>query len=323
MVTCEGTHLEKQNSAVHEMLNAPNKLPSPKVVFLAFTCLGLLQLGIISNGHITRREMALNLSDASPNKVSSIHETRAEEQLISVCIPAIPRDVDSGCLDELISSIADQTLSAAEVVISFTNSSYSQALRLRTSSLERLGPVPVRIVRSSDVYVQGKSRNNAALVSTAELISFVDADDKMHPERLEVIQGAFRGNENLTLLLHGFVEDENASGWDSESMLSKMYTTVGKEEICESEIRSRRQPNLDLLVHHAHVTVRRELFEKFRYDESPARHRIEDSVFVREVVAAACSRREVNDLLVLKAPLSMYRRKMRTCHLERNEISSR
>jgi len=177
------------------MLNVPNKLPSsPKVVFLLFTCLGLLHLGIISIWHITRREVAPDLSDASPSEMSRIHETRAEEKSISVCIPAIPRDVDSGCLDELISSIADQTLSAAEVVISFTNTFYSQALRLRTSSEERLGPVPVRVVRSSDVYLQGESRNNAALISTAELISFIDAGDRMHPERLEVIQRSFKDN---------------------------------------------------------------------------------------------------------------------------------
>ena len=203
-----------------------------------------------------------------------------------------------------------------EVVISFTNSSYSQALRLRTSSLERLGPVPVRVVRSSQVKVQGESRNNAALISTAELISFIDADDRMHPERLEVIQRAFKDNANLTMLLHGFVEDSNDNGWESESMLStESYAVAGKEEICESERRSRHQPNLDLLVHHAHVTLRREMFNVFKYDESKASHRIEDSLFIREVVAAACARREVNDLLVLKAPLSMYRRKVRTCHL--------
>ena len=124
------------------MLNVPISLPWRKVGFLAFTCLGLLQLEIISIRHVTWREMEPKLSYASPMEMSSVHGTRAEEQLISVCIPAIPRDVESGCLDELMSSIANQTLSAAEVVISFTNASYSQALRLRTSSLERLGPVP-------------------------------------------------------------------------------------------------------------------------------------------------------------------------------------
>ena len=300
------------------MSTVPNNLLSPRVVSVALTIIGLLQLGVI--WHLTRRETATNLSDASLNKISSFYETRAEKISISVCIPVIPRDIDSGCLDELMSSIANQTTTAAEVVLSFTNSSYSEALSLRTSFQERVDPVPVIVVRSSEAYIQGKSRNNAALVSTAELISFIDADDKMHPERLEVIQGAFRENENLTLLLHGFVEDANESGWELESMLSsKSYAKVGKEEICKSELRSRHQPNLDLLVHHAHVTVRREMFENFRYDESPARYRIEDSVFIREVLAAACSRRDINDLLVLEAPLSMYRRKMRTCQLK-NEV---
>lgn len=249
-----------------------------------------------------------------------------EANSISVCIPAIPRDVESGCLDELISSIKRQTVSADEVIISFTNATYREASRMREHVQETIASVPVKVVRASEIYVQGKSRNNAVLVSTAELISFIDADDKMHPHRLEVIREAFRENKDLQVFLHGYIDesfevsnDRDEYQWESKPMLTGLSKNalIGKEEICESELRSRYQPNsqphLDLPVHHAHVTVKRAVFEEHIYDESPEGYRVEDSLFVRNVVAAACSQRNVSDLLFLKLPLSLYRRKRATC----------
>jgi glycosyltransferase involved in cell wall biosynthesis len=258
---------------------------------------------------------------------ASNHSNRFVEALpISVCIPAIPRDVESGCLDELISSIKRQTVSADEVIISLSNATYPEASRIREHAQETIAPVPVKVVRATEIYVQGKSRNNAVLASTAELISFIDADDKMHPHRLEVIREAFRKNKDLQVFLHGYIDesfempnDGDEYQWESKSMLTGLskHVLIGKEEICESEVRSRSQPHsqphLDLPVHHAHVTVKRSVFEKYIYDESPEAYRVEDSLFVRNVVAAACSQRNVSDLLFLKLPLSLYRGKRATC----------
>ena len=247
--------------------------------------------------------------------ISNYNTGSAPAFSISVCIPAIPRDVDSGCLEELIYSIKRQTVSAAEVIISFSNATYPEAQHVRTLARETVAPVPVKVLRSTEVCVQGKSRNNAVLASTAEIISFIDADDKMHPHRLEAIQEAFREHRDLRVLLHGYVESKDEFHWESKPMLTpSAYAVVGKEEICKSELRSRHQPHLDLLVHHAHVTVKRTVFEEFSYDESPESYRIEDSLFVRDVVAAACSRQNVSDLLFLKAPLSLYRSKSATCN---------
>ena len=232
---------------------------------------------------------------------------------ISVCIPAIPRDIDSGCLHELMHSIRRQSARAAEIVISMSNATYSQARHARTIAQESVAQVPVRVLRSSDISVQGMSRNNAALLSDADIISFIDADDKMHPHRIQAIQETFRERADLQVLLHGYTDREEFD-WESTSLLAPSgYAVVEKEEICKSELRTRHQPHLDIFVHHAHVTVKRSIFKEFSYDESPEAYRKEDSLFVRDVVAAACSRQNVSDLLFLEAPLSFYRSKRVPC----------
>ena len=251
---------------------------------------------------------------AAPFSFSFWSDHNTEPLSISLCIPAIPRDVESGCLDKLMQSIKRQTFKVSEVVISFSNSTYAEARRVKMLAQATVSTIPVKILRFSEVSVQGKSRNNAALVSASELVSFMDADDEMHPHRMEAIQEAFRTHRDLQVLLHGYVESEDLN-WKYTPMFkpSSAYAMVGKHEICSSEARSRHQPHLDLLVHHAHITVKLTVFDEFSYDEALESYRVEDSLFVREVVAAACSRPAVNDLLFLKAPLSLYRNKSASC----------
>jgi glycosyltransferase involved in cell wall biosynthesis len=228
---------------------------------------------------------------------------------ISVCIPAIPRDVESGCLHELLSSINRQTLLPTDVIISFTNASLEETKRMHQDLQSYIDPVPLRIIRSSELYVQGKSRNNAILGSTSELISFIDADDIMHPQRLRIIVDAFKGNGELELFLHGYSKNLNEQ-WVSDSFEEKIADSrefVRKNEICNSERRTRHQPHLDLDVHHAHITMRRSIFRIHSFDETTEGFRIEDSLFVRQLVASACKEKNTIDVQFLTLPLTFYR----------------
>lgn len=163
-------------------------------VLLLLTFVGTFQVGFPWK-RILERPCSAQL--VSNSKCILNYAESVKEYSVSVCIPAIPRDVTSGCLAELIYSIKSQTVSAAEVIIPFTNLTYPEAQRMRTLVQETITRVPFQVIRATETYVQGKSRNNAVLVSTAELISFIDADDTMHPQRLEVIKEVFRKNREL------------------------------------------------------------------------------------------------------------------------------
>ena len=129
---------------------------------------------------------------------------RVSKISISVCIPAIARDDESGCLLRLVQSTRQQTVWPSEIVLSLTGCTLEVAEMARKMLQAAANPIPLRIVRSSETYIQGKSRNNAVLASHSDLVTFIDADDEMHPCRLEIIERLFLENQDLTMLLHGF-----------------------------------------------------------------------------------------------------------------------
>ena len=249
--------------------------------------------------------------------VNHISPTSRVPLTISVCIPAIPRDVESGCLHELFSSIRNQSLLPTDVILSLTNTSLEDAKSIHESLQRIIGDVPLRVVRSTELYVQGKSRNSAVLASSAELISFIDADDLMHPQRMRILEEAFNRNSHLELFLHGYTQELDTGKWANEAIIEAFsgnkWRVFNKTHLCESERRTRHQPHLDLNVHHAHLTVRRSTFLEFSFDETKEGFRIEDSLFVRQVIAATCSKESVAAMQFLEAPLTFYRGKNAKC----------
>jgi len=231
----------------------------------------------------------------------------ASKSTISVCIPAIPRDLDSGCLLRAVRSVRQQTVFPSEIIVALTNTTLETATWARTILQEAAHPIPIRMLRSTEIYVQGKSRNNAMLASDAEIISFFDADDEMHPNRLEVIDKLFLGDESLSMFLHGYTQKLKRSSWRRKRIVFLKEKAMMKSELCRAESQTRHQPHLDLMVHHAHLTIRRSKVAGLFFDEADASYRIEDSLFVRKVLAEACSRRVPDDnILFLDAPLSYY-----------------
>jgi hypothetical protein len=105
-----------------------------------------------------------------------------------------------------------------------------------------------------------------------DIISFIDADDQMHPQRIEALERAF--SEPCDMALHSFFLPE-------ESHLP--YPPIESFNI----IRNQLQPTssgcivLDHVahIHHAHVSVRREIFEQSPYSEEKDHEVKEDCVF--------------------------------------------
>jgi hypothetical protein len=125
----------------------------------------------------------------------------------------------------------------------------------------------VKLTISNEHQCEGKNRNIAASMIDTEIVTFFDADDIMHPQRLEIIHHAFEQN------IDGFIHDNkmcaasqyrtrsiNKIPWEKTS--SKIYTecfSTSKDSIC-GRVRSEHGGSTN-----GHFTCKRSVWESNPY----------------------------------------------------------
>ena len=287
-------------------------------VFIALGCFMILASYIFAKNRSSENALLWDRSNChsstEPENLTDDLIKKTPGPSISLCIPAIPRDLESGCIFRVVQSAMVQTVPPTEIIIALSNSTYEFGLHARLILRQSAGHIPLRLIRAPELYFQATSRNNAILASSSDIISFIDADDEMHPNRLEIIQHMFAEDKHLIMFLHGYTEGPELKRWRRENISYTPGHLIGKEELCKSEARTRHQPHLDLLVHHAHVSIRQNMLGGFHFDESKASYRMEDSLFVRGIVAASCANSgSEENILFLNSPLSYYETRRASC----------
>ena len=121
---------------------------------------------------------------------------------IAVCIPCAPKD--RGYLRYCLLSVQAQTRPADFVVVSLSIIQDPAKLILDLSGIT----MPVHFLYHKEDLFAGANRNRAAVQAVelgADILSFFDADDIMHPRRLECIEYHFKTQPQMTGLLHHFL----------------------------------------------------------------------------------------------------------------------
>jgi hypothetical protein len=127
-------------------------------------------------------------------------------QCIALCIPFDIGDLDF--LQQSIQSIEQQTVQPDIVVYSFSRCPKEQQTKIQDILDNVLGPCQVCAAFSEDIQLPGENRNVAAELAQkhgAELLSFIDADDVMHPRRIECIVKVFKEDPSTNLLVHSCI----------------------------------------------------------------------------------------------------------------------
>lgn len=122
------------------------------------------------------------------------NSSSSREDHISVVIPALGGDLDGvSPIDDLISSIAGQTQLPKEVIVVMSGVNSTGCARM-LAVLSRLPRnVSVRLnCTGQAVLRQHHARNVGVGMVTGGIVSFMDADDMMHREKLEVTARLFR-----------------------------------------------------------------------------------------------------------------------------------
>jgi glycosyltransferase involved in cell wall biosynthesis len=137
--------------------------------------------------------------------------------------------------------------------------------------------IPVTVLYWKRTIVQAENRNIAAQELGTDIISFIDADDLMHPRRLEFILEAFE-RVQCDVIVHSYQDakygrilpfEEESELKLTDDVLVKKPTRPG----CMFE--NGQQP-----FHHAHIGITKKAFSRFQYPIEEQYYRIEDAVYL-------------------------------------------
>ena len=176
-------------------------------------------------------------------------------------------------LTRLINSIVAQTRRPDQVVISC--SSWDHDGRQEFDA----GGIPVTIVYAKRRIVQAENRNIAASLLNTDILSFIDADDIMHPRRTEYILRTFQETQ-CDGVVHNYqhVKHESPVPFETEDAY-----------VCVDEPVIKNPTHLGCIVgnhalHHAHLSIMRNVFARFQYPIEEQFYRIEDAVYLGTLV---------------------------------------
>ena len=139
------------------------------------------------------------------------------------------------------------------------------------------GGIPITILYWKRPIVQAENRNIAARELGTDIITFLDADDLMHPRRLEYMLRAFEESK-CDVIVHDYQwikEGSNIPFADEPVMNLTDHVIVKKPYEVGCMLEDGSQP-----FHHAHLGITREAFSKIQFPMQERFYRIEDSVYM-------------------------------------------
>jgi hypothetical protein len=180
-------------------------------------------------------------------------------------------------LFDLFDSIQNQTIIPDQVIVSS-----SSTIDLK---IHKEYNFQFKIVITKDKKNAAQNRNIAAsYLSDMDYITFIDADDIMHPQRIEVLLRVI-DNCNSDIILHNFyIESElnnNLIFEKIENVNIRNHTLIPGWSGCITHI-SGYNDQIDR-IHHSQVTVKKEIFDQVKFPEELEFHRKEDCIFCHRV----------------------------------------
>jgi glycosyltransferase involved in cell wall biosynthesis len=212
------------------------------------------------------------------------HRTRAAEGYApylsdlksSIVIPCIMEDVPN--LDNLLKTIQEQTIKPMEIIIALSSVGATDELNKR---LQTIVDIPLTILGTEEKCYAGVNRNRGADASKGDYILFMDADDLMHPQCVEIILRTFVDKDPIAVV-HGFVKTQG----NLPRVISK-YNTFDGNYLYNVHIKNPPKDNTLIglphkNLHQGHISVKRKVFQDgIRYTN---RVRGQDAQFLRKLL---------------------------------------
>jgi glycosyltransferase involved in cell wall biosynthesis len=195
------------------------------------------------------------------------------EMRIGIAIPCYKYHIPALklCLD----SIEAQTRKPDEVVVG-CSSVEAEDIPVYSYSF------PLRILTRPGRHNAAENRNYAVSALTTDIVSFFDADDVMHPQRIEAIQTSFVAYPHCSIVLHNYLMDtETKNPFEHYTTFDMRPNMLFRGPTGCAVYKS----NSPQRIHHSQVSVTRDVLSCVKFNEAKDHERKEDAIFCGDVLA--------------------------------------
>jgi len=211
---------------------------------------------------------------------------------LGIAIPCYDRHVP--LLTRVLNSIEAQSVKPSYVVISCSSLDVDQPIQESAYKYS----FPLEILQTTHRQNAAQNRNLAAyrlLEKGCSYLSFFDADDVMHPQRLEAIHNAFHVAPKTRFVMHNYTPSNSDKKSSVQSMTVEKHQTkytsisVIQNGLYRSPtgcalVKQKRNDTVQYPCHHSQSTVTADLFDKIRYREGKMYERREDALFCGDIL---------------------------------------
>lgn len=195
---------------------------------------------------------------------------------LGVAIPCYYGHVEN--LFFLLGSIQSQTVLPDKVVVSCSSSHNCSFENIQKYTFD------LEVIISEEKKNAAQNRNTAASkLLDMDYITFIDADDIMHPQRIEILLEVIK-KEGSDIILHNFYDETelNVNMFDKIQNISvRTHTLIPSCSGCITHINDYND-SIDK-IHHSQVTIKKVIFEQIKFPEEIEFHRKEDCIFCHRV----------------------------------------
>lgn len=222
-------------------------------------------LNIAKSGKLLEKAMKVSgitweqLSDKIHNTICKYENIKTDKKL-SLCL-GIPCDKkDLAKLDRLLISIRNQTLQPEKIIFSFSRIKDHKKIKPIIKQWKKFYDVSAYFIK--DLWNPSANKNQIlSHPQDCELLSFIDADDEMHPNRLELLSDLFN-YYNPDLVVHGY-----GMRYGVFNIIPKYFRIRKPEEVeARFEYLNCLSQWDDGRVHHGHITINKKVRKAFQFN---------------------------------------------------------
>ena len=224
-------------------------------------------------------------------------------------------------LDVTFNDICTQTLLPKEVILAISEVNDETKNTIHEKFIKSFNDCQIdfKIINTIEKQHAGINRNMGAKIAICEYIMFIDADDTVHPKKIEATK-FFLEKYRPNILLHTLVVHQPMNFLKSYKIDYEKANVITNNEIFidtfgKPPIRNRKREishkkgghsiglkssikNKYCAVTHGYATVKKSIFDKFQYTDL---RNGEDGVFIRDVLW------NVGEVILVTIPLINYR----------------
>ena len=175
--------------------------------------------------------------------------------MISVCIPCIP--FHEKYLHHLLESIKKQTVIPNEVIIAYSSINTSIQNEKETLFKNKFPELNLVFSFSSSKCFAGENRNRGGELCTSKYITFMDADDLMKEDKIEILIDVLSNND-IDALIHTYGNGNGSGKLINNEIIKDIRNKINTPYLHSGKLGATNS------IHHGHITVKKDIFDIYK-----------------------------------------------------------